>query len=67
MKKYEKDLVNGKFYEVKEQGFTDEEWKLFCNEWQPISKKYSKSDKFAFCFFCFAMLYLVAQLLRGLF
>ena len=31
MKKYEQDLVNGKFYEVKEQGFTDEEWEECCN------------------------------------
>lgn len=68
MKKYEQDLVNGKFYEVKEQGFTDEEWEEFCNRWSSKKKKtYSKTDKFAFWFFGLAMLYLLAQLARGLF
>lgn len=37
-KRYEKDPINGKFYEVKEQGFTDSEWEEFCARWQKVEK-----------------------------
>lgn len=68
-KRYEKDPINGKFYEVKEKGFTDSEWKELQEKWKPVSdkNKYSFSDKVAFWFFGFFMLYLLGQLLRVLF
>lgn len=63
-KRYEKDPINGKWYEVKEEGFTDSEWQEFQERW---GHKYSFADKVAFWFFGFCMLYLLGQLLRALF
>ena len=68
-KRYEKDTINGKFYEVKEKGFTDSEWQEFQERWGQVANKhkYSFADKVAFWFFGFCMLYLLGQLLRALF
>lgn len=68
-KRYEKDPINGKFYEVKEKGFTDSEWQELQEKWKPVSdkNKYSFADKVAFWFFGFCMLYLLGQLLRAFF
>lgn len=68
MIRYEKDPVNGRFYEVKEQCFTDEQW----NTIQQLSAKrkepkYTTTDKIT-AWFCGAiMLYLICQVLRGAF
>lgn len=41
MIKYEKNLVNGKFYEVKQTSFTDEEWDNLCSRFgQDKTKKH---------------------------
>lgn len=68
-KRYEKDTINGKFYEVKEKGFTDAEREELCERWGQVANKhkYSFADKVAFWFFGFCMLYLLGQLLRALF
>lgn len=54
-KRYEKDPINGKFYEVKEKGFTDSEWQEFQERWGQVANKhkYSFADKVAFWFFGF--------------
>lgn len=68
-KRYEKDPINGKLYEVKEKSFTDSEWQEFQERWGQVANKhkYSFADKVAFGFFGFFMLYLLGQLLRVLF
>lgn len=43
-KRYEKDPINGKFYEVKEKGFTDAEWEEFCERWGQGKKKSKRID-----------------------
>lgn len=65
-KRYEKDPINGKWYEVKEKGFTDSEWQERRGQ---VAKehKYSFADKFAFWYFGFGILYLLSQLLRAFF
>lgn len=65
MKNYIQDPINGKWYEVKEKGFTDAEWQEFKERWG--KHKYSFADKVAFWFFGFCMLYFLGQLLRALF
>lgn len=37
-KRYEKDPINGKWYEVKEEGFTDSEWQEFQERWGQVAK-----------------------------
>ena len=43
-KRYEKDPINGKFYEVKEKGFTDSEWEEFCERCGQGKKKSKRID-----------------------
>lgn len=43
-KRYEKDPINGKFYEVKEKGFTDSEWQEFCERFGQEKKKSKRMD-----------------------
>lgn len=44
-KRYEKDPINGKLYEVKEKGFTDSEWQEFQERFgQAIGKVYGSGD-----------------------
>lgn len=68
-KRYEKDPINGKFYEVKEKCFTDSEWQEFQEKWEQVANKHKHSlaEKVTFWFFGFCMLYLLGQLLRVLF
>lgn len=42
-KRYEKDPINGKFYEVKEKGFTDAEWQEFQERWGQVANKHKYS------------------------
>lgn len=39
-KRYEKDPINGKWYEVKEEGFTDSEWQEFQERFGQTSNLY---------------------------
>ena len=69
MIRYEKDPVNGRFYEVKEQCFTDEQWNTI-QQFDAHGKsepKYTKSEKITFWFCGAVMLYLICQVLRGAF
>ena len=63
---YEKDPVNGRFYEVKEQYFTDEQWNTIqqFGAHRKSEQKYTISDKITAWFCGAVMLYLICQLLR---
>lgn len=47
-KKYTQDAINGKWHEVKEEQFTEEEWAEFCERWK--HNRYSLEEKVAFIF-----------------
>lgn len=68
MIRYEKDPINGRFYEVKEQCFTDEQWNTI-QQFDAHRKvhKYTTADKITFWFCGVVMFYLICQLLRGAF
>ena len=69
MIRYEKDPVNGRFYEVKEQFFTDEQWEQIkqFDAHRKSEQKYTKSEKITFGFCGVVIFYLICQLLRGAF
>ena len=66
MIRYEKDPVNGRFYEVKEQCFTDEQWNTIqqFDAHRKSELKYTTADKITAWFCGAVMLYLICQLLR---
>lgn len=52
-KKYKQDAVNGKWYEVQEEGFTNEEWEAFQRRWhqgEKMVKKFTKTECFMILF-----------------
>lgn len=62
-KKYKQDAVNGKWYEVQEEGFTNEEWKAFQRRWhqgEKMVKKFTKTECFMILF---ALLLVEAKIL----
>ena len=61
-KRYEKDLVNGRWYEVREKGFTQKEWKEFQERWGQ-KPKVSVLDKVQFFMFMFIVLSFVTSVL----
>ena len=62
---YEKDPINGRFYEVKEQCFTDEQWNTIQQfDAHRKAHKYTTADKITAWFCGAVMLYLICQLLR---
>lgn len=65
MIRYEKDPINGRFYEVKEQYFTDEQWESI-KQFDAHRKepRYTTADKITAWFCGAVMLYLICQLLR---
>lgn len=66
MIRYEKDPINGHFYEVNEQFFTDEQWEQI-QQFDANGKselKYTTADKITAWFCGAVMLYLICQLLR---
>ena len=68
MIRYEKDPVNGRFYEVKEQCFTDEQWNTIQQfDAHRKAPKYTAADKITFWFCGVVMFYLICQVLRGAF
>lgn len=61
-KRYEKDPINGRWYEVREKGFTQKEWKEFQERWGQ-KPKVSVLDKVQFFMFMFVVLSFVTDFL----
>lgn len=61
-KRYEKDPINGRWYEVREKGFTQKEWKEFQERWGQ-KPKVSVLDKVQFVMFMFIVLSFVTSVL----
>lgn len=61
-KRYEKDPVNGRFYEVREKGFTQKEWEEFQERWGQ-KKEVSILDKVQFCMFLFIVFAFITDFL----
>lgn len=61
-KRYEKDPINGRWYEVREKGFTQKEWKEFQERWGQ-KPKVSVLDKVQFFMFMFVVLSFVTSVL----
>ena len=61
-KRYEKDPINGRFYEVREKGFTQKEWEEFQERWGQ-KKEVSILDKVEFCMFIFVVVSFVTSVL----
>ena len=65
MIRYEKDHVNGRFYEVKEQCFTDEQWNTIQQfDAHRKAPKYTTADKITVWLCGAVMLYLICQVAR---
>ena len=60
--RYEKDPINGRWYEVREKGFTQKEWKEFQERWGQ-KPKVSVLDKVQFFMFMFVVLSFVTSVL----
>lgn len=61
-KRYEKDPINGRFYEVKEKGFTKQEWEEFQERWGQ-KKEVSILDKVQFYMFLFIFFAFITDVL----
>lgn len=62
-KRYEKDPINGKWYEVKKEGFTNSEWQEFQERWGKKKKEVlTGHEVFWICFFAsmFVLMFLKA-------
>lgn len=68
MTQYEQDPINGKFYPVKKNGFTDKEWEKFCEKWGNAPKKQKKIDweiVFIAFFMSFAFVLMIQAWVHG--
>lgn len=64
-KRYKKDPINGKWHEVKEEGFTNEEWESFQRRLQKgekMVKNFTKTE----CFVILVALLLVEAKILGI-
>ncbi len=61
-KRYEKDPINGRFYEVREDCFTQKEWEEFQERWGQ-KKEVSILDKVQFYMFLFIVFAFIADFL----